>query len=168
MKLRTFVLFLLLAAIAAFVALNWSTFLAPSDLSLGFASFSAPLGLVMLGLLAALSLVFLGFIVYLQTSVLLETRRHAKELQSQRELADQAEASRFTELRRFIEGEMQALASRDAEATQAMLARIDQLEAGLRSAVEDSNNTLAAYLGELEDRMEREGRTPLPTLRRDH
>lgn len=170
MNIRTLLLSLVLAAVAVFVALNWSTFLAPSTLSLGFASFEAPLGLVMLGLLAMLALVFLGFIVYLQTSVLLETRRHARELQSQRQLADEAEASRFTELRKYIEGEMRTIATRDADASRELLARIDRLESGLRAALSDSNNTLAAYLGELEDRLEREGRVPqAPALpRRDH
>ncbi|GIZ50218.1 LapA family protein [Noviherbaspirillum aridicola] len=170
MNIRTFLLLLVLAAVAAFVALNWSTFLAPSTLSLGFASFEAPLGLVMLGLLAALALAFLGFIVFLQTSVLLEARRHARELQTQRDLADQAEASRFTELRGFIEGEMRALAARDTDATHALLARIDQLETGLRGALSDSSNTLAAYLGELDDRLAREGRVAIApaTPRRDH
>jgi hypothetical protein len=171
MKTRTFLLLLVLAAIVAFAALNWSTFIAPSTLSLGFASFEAPLGVIMLALLAALTLVFLGFIVYLQTSVLLDARRHARELQSQRELADQAEASRFTELRKFIEEELRKLAARDADATHALLTRIDQVETGLRGALEDSNNTLAAYLGEIEDRIERgdgQGLGPEPSKRRDH
>lgn len=170
MNIRTLFLSLVLAAVAVFVALNWSTFLASSTLSLGFATFEAPLGLVMLGLLAALALVFLGFIVYLQTSVLLEARRHARELQSQRELADQAEASRFTELRKFIQDELHVVATRDADATRDLLERMDRLESGMRSALSDSNNTLAAYLGELEDRLERQERaSQVPAIpRRDH
>ncbi|MHB1226798.1 MAG: hypothetical protein ACYC0O_04635 [Desulfurivibrionaceae bacterium] len=36
-----------------------------------------------------------------------------------------------------------------------MLARLDQLDRDLRSAVEQSGNTLAAYIGELEDRLEK-------------
>lgn len=170
MNLRTLLLLLVLAAVGVFVALNWATFLEPSTLSLGFASFQAPLGLVMLGLLAALALAFLGFIAFLQTSVLLEARRHARELQSQRVLADQAEASRFTELRGYIENEMRSIAARDADTTQALLARMDQLENALRAALGDSNNTLAAYLGELEDRLGRESGTAIvpSTSRRDH
>ena len=43
-------------------------------------------------------IVGVAYVLSLQGSVLLETRRHTKELQAQRELADKAEASRFTEL----------------------------------------------------------------------
>ena len=155
MKVRTLFLLLTVAAIAVFTALNWSAFMAPATLSLGVANVQAPLGLVMLGLVAFLAALFLVFVVYLQTSVLLEARRHARELQANRELADQAEASRFTELRGFLEAELKREAGLNAESRVVVLARLDQLDRDLRSAVEQSGNTLAAYIGELEDRLER-------------
>lgn len=155
MKVRTLFLLLTLVAIAAFTALNWSAFMTPTTLSLGVANVQAPLGLVMLGLVAFLAALFLVFVVYLQTSVLLEARRHARELQANRELAGQAEASRFTELRGFLEAELKRQAGLDAESRAVVLARLDQLDRDLRSAVEQSGNTLAAYIGELEDRLER-------------
>ena len=155
MKVRTLLLLLTLVAIAVFTALNWSAFMTPTTLSLGVANVQAPLGLVMLGLVAFLAALFLVFVVYLQTSVLLEARRHARELQANRELADQAEASRFTELRGFLEAELTRQAGLDAESKAVVLARLDQLDRDLRSAVEQSGNTLAAYIGELEDRLER-------------
>ncbi|MFQ6759221.1 MAG: LapA family protein [Deltaproteobacteria bacterium] len=155
MKVRTLFLLLTVAAIAVFTALNWSAFMAPATLSLGVANVQAPLGLVMLGLVAFLAALFLVFVVYLQTSVLLEARRHARELQANRELADQAEASRFTELRGFLEAELKREAGLNAESRAIVLARLDQLDRDLRSAVEQSGNTLAAYIGELEDRLER-------------
>ena len=96
MQIRTLLMLVVLGAIVLFAALNWSSFMAPTTMSLGFAAVQAPLGLILLGLMALLTALFLVFVVYLQTSVLLETRRHARELQTQRELADQAEASRFT------------------------------------------------------------------------
>ena len=125
MPLRTIVLLIILAVVALFAALNWSAFLAPTTLSLGFTQVQAPLGLLMLALLAAVTAVFLGYLVYLQTTALLESRRHAKELQAQRELADQAEASRFTELRSFIDS------------------RLSEVE-----------NSLGAQLGEMRGRMQ--------------
>ena len=155
MKARTLLLLLAVVAIAAFTALNWNAIMAPATLSLGIANVQAPLGLVMLGLVAFLAALFLVFVVYLQTSVLLEARRHARELQANRELADQAEASRFTELRGFLEMELKRQAGLDAESKAVVLARLDQLDRDLRSAVEQSGNTLAAYIGELEDRLER-------------
>ena len=155
MKVRTLFLLLTVAAIAVFTALNWSAFMAPATLSLGVANVQAPLGLVMLGLVAFLAALFLVFVVYLQTSVLLEARRYARELQASRELAGQAEASRFTELRGFLEAELTRQAGLDAESRVVVLARLDQLDRDLRTAVEQSGNTLAAYIGELEDRLER-------------
>jgi uncharacterized membrane protein len=159
MKVRTLFVLLTVVAIAAFTALNWSAFMTPTPLSLGVADVQAPLGLVMLGMVAFLAALFLVFVVYLQTSVLLEARRHARELQANRELAGQAEASRFTELRGFLEADLTRQAGLDAESRAIVLARLDQLDHDLRSAVEQSGNTLAAYIGELEDRLEKERAT---------
>ena len=164
MKISTLFLIIIVAAIAAFAVLNWGTFMAPTVLSLWFATFQAPLGLVMLGLLAFLTGLFLLFVVYLQTSVLLETRRHARELQANKELASQAEASRFTELRGFLEGELKKQADLDTESRAAVLERLDQLDGDLRSVVEESVNTLSAYIGELEDRLEKGNLPPEPTV----
>ncbi len=157
MKIRTLFLLIIVAAIAAFAALNWNAFMTPTTLSLGFATVQAPLGLIMLGLLVFLTGLFLVFVVYLQTSVLLEARRHARELQANKELADQAEASRFTELRGFLEAELKRQADLDAESRATLLARIDQLDRDLRAMIEESANTLSAYIGELEDRIEKGG-----------
>jgi len=55
--------------------LNWFTIIALTTLNLTVAEVNAPLGLLMLGILALLTAVFLTFIVYLQTSVLFEARR---------------------------------------------------------------------------------------------
>ena len=98
---------------------------------------------------------FLILVVWLQTSVLLETRRQAKEIKASRELADQAEASRFTELRSFIEAELGRRGGQGGESQAALLARIEQLDRDLRLSIEQSGNTLAAYIGELEDRLEK-------------
>ncbi len=157
MKIRTLFLLIVVAAIAAFAALNWNAFMTPTTLSLGFATVQAPLGLIMLGLLVFLTGLFLVFVVYLQTSVLLEARRHARELQANKELADKAEASRFTELRGFLEAELKRQADLDAESRAALLARLDQFDRDLRAMVEESANTLSAYIGELEDRIEKGG-----------
>jgi uncharacterized integral membrane protein len=126
MPLRTVVLLIVLALVAVFAVLNWSAFMAPTTLSLGIAQVQAPLGLIMLALIAILTALFLTYLVYVQTTVLLESRRHAKELQAQRVLADQAEASRFTELRTYLES------------------RLTELE-----------NSLSAQVGEMRDRLDR-------------
>jgi uncharacterized integral membrane protein len=155
MKLRTWILLIVFGAVAAFAALNWSAFTSSTTLSLGFTEIQAPLGIIMLGLLAFLSALFLAFVVYLQSSVLLEARRHARELQTHRELADQAEASRFTELRAFLEVELKRLADQDTESRSLVLQRLDQLDRDSRSAQEQSENAIAAYMGEFEDRLDK-------------
>jgi len=154
MKTRTLFLLIVLLAIAGFSALNWGAFITPTTLNLGVVDVQAPLGLVMLGALVLVAAVFLVYIVYLQTTVLLDARQHAKELQSNRKLADQAEASRFTELRGFLDTELKRQLAQDAESRAAVLARLDQLDRELRTAVEQSGNSLAASLGELEDRLD--------------
>jgi type III secretory pathway component EscR len=155
MRFRTLLLLVVLGAIAAFAAVNWTAFTTPTTLSLVFAVVQAPLGLIMLALAAVITVLFLVFVVYLQTSVIIETRRYGRELQAQRELADKAEASRFTELRGFLDTELSKLAGRVAEVKTGTDTRLDQLDRDLRSAVEQAGNTLAAYIGELEDRVER-------------
>ncbi len=157
MPLRTLILLLVLAAVAAFAVLNWEAFTAPTTLTVGFATVHAPLGMIMLGLIVLISLLFLGFVVYLQTAVLIDTRRHARELQLQRELADQAEASRFTDLRLFLEAELKRVADHAEESRSGVMARMDRLDRDTRSAVEQAGNIISAYIGELEERLERRG-----------
>ena len=146
MSLRALLLLLVGTAIVAFIGINWSAMTAPTDLNLLIMDIRAPLGLVLLGLMALLSAVFVGLIAYTQGTVLMETRRHAKELTVQRELADKAEASRFTELRNFLDAQHSA-----------MLARMDALEARMSSRLKESDNTTAAYVGQLEDQLHRQG-----------
>jgi hypothetical protein len=155
MYLRTLLILAVLVAVAVFTAINWNAFVTPTTLSVVLAKVEAPLGLVLLGLIAVLTLLFLVYVVYLQSSVLIESRRYARELQAQRELADQAEASRFSQLRAFLDSELRSVAQKSDELKTGVLGKLDELERDLRSVVEQSGNTLAAYLGEIEDRLER-------------
>lgn len=155
MQIRTFLFIIILGAIGALAALNWEAFNTPTALWLGVTTVQASLGLVMLGLTALLTLFFLAVIISLQSSVLLEARRHAKELQVHRERADQAEASRFIELRRLVEAEMQSVGQQNLELRGALLDRMERLQGGIALAIEESGNAVAAHIGELEDRLER-------------
>ena len=86
---------------------------------------------------------------------MLEARRHNKEMSAQRELADKAEASRFTELRNYLDTQRQQSTAADTQAHTALLARLEQLEKTLAQRAEQTENSLAAHVGELEDRLER-------------
>ena len=159
MRAKTIFLVLFIAVVAAFVALNVEEFTRASVLSLGFTSVQAPLGLVMLALLAAVAVIFLGVMIYLQSSNLLETRNYARELSTQRELADKAEASRFTELRHYLEAQAASQQRREQAAEQVLGERFAAQNRVLMARVEQSDNTLAAYMGQLEDQIERREKT---------
>jgi hypothetical protein len=155
MYLRTVLIVFVLTLLAFFVAMNWNAFMAQTTLSVGFTTVEAPLGLILIGITGILTLLFLIYLVYWQSSALIETRRHTRELQSQRELADRAEESRFERLRSAMETRLSELEKQSTESKAAVLAKLDDIERDMRSAVEQSGNTLAAYIGEIEDRLER-------------
>lgn len=155
MKVRTLLLLLVLLAIVLFAALNWAVFTTPATLSLLVATVEAPLGVIMLGLLVLLTGVFAIFSGYQQTTTLLEARQQAKRLEAQRKLADQAEASRITELQNLLNSALLRLEQQSVEGRQATTARLDQLEQNLRAAVTQEGTTLSAYIGQLEDRLDR-------------
>jgi mannitol-specific phosphotransferase system IIBC component len=163
MRIQNALVLLVLALVGAFTALNWGAILATTSLSLGIATIQAPLGLIMLGLLGLLVAVIAAFVVYvlyLQSTVLWDARRNARELQANRELADKAEASRFTELRTHLDATFKQQAQQDQSGQQSLLNRIDALEAALSLVVEQSGNSLSAAVGELEDRLLSTGRQP--------
>ena len=135
--LRAIVFVLLIALVGLFALINWSAFSTLTSLSLGFTTVQAPLGLIMLGLVAFLCVLFTVWVISLQAGSLMDSRRQTKELQAQRDLADKAEASRFTELRT------------------ALMARLDRLQDESRLALDQNGNSVAAHIGQLEDRLER-------------
>lgn len=155
MRIRTIFLLVAILLVAAFAALNLDEFSRSSMLSLGFTTIEVPLGLVMLALLVAATLVFLATTLYIQSNNLIETRQYARELATQRELADKAEASRFTELRQFLEAQAQVELNRDAANATVLSERFAQLQGALLSRLEQSDNSTAAYMGQLEDRLDR-------------
>jgi len=165
MYLRTLLILVVLGLLIIFALINWSAFTAQTSLSVGFTTVEAPLGLILLGIAGALTLLFLIYVVYLQSSALLESRRYARDFQAERDRAEQAEASRFNQLRAFLETEIQKLANQNETCRAAVLARLDELDRDLRSMVEQSGNTLAAYIGEIDDRVERAIGGKVPSTR---
>ena len=144
--MRTILLLIIAVLIGGLAALNWEVLSAPSEVNLGLSTIQAPLGILMLGLTVLLCVLFIAYVLSLQGSVMLEARRHNKEMTAQRELADKAEASRFTELRQVLERQ-------HADGQAALLARMGELESHLIARVQESDNSNAAYIGQLEDRI---------------
>jgi hypothetical protein len=169
MRIRVLPVLLVLLLTGVFALINWTTFNTPTTLNVGLAMVTAPLGMVMLGIVALLAVMYIASVVYLQGAALLEARRMGRDLTAQRELADKAEASRFTELREFMNSEMQRMARTNEEIRAAMFARMDQMEQRSRASMEETANSLSAYIGQLEDRMERRHDLPasdIPPLQR--
>jgi len=161
MKLVTLIFVLLVAAICAFVALNWDVLSVPASFSLLITTVQARPGMVILGMMSALAAVFLISLAYIQTSALIEARRSSLELTRQRQLADDAEASRFTNLGTQLERDFVILGEKIAASETALRTRIDQADRDLRTATEQTSNAIAAQIGELDDRLARGQRPPL-------
>ena len=155
MRVRTFLLIALILLMAGFFMLNVEEFTRANTLNLGLASVQVPLGLLMLLLLALVTVIFLANTLYMQSKNMLENRTHTRELSAQRDLADKAEASRFTELRSFLESQAQEERQREAVMDTVLEARFQAQEKVLLARMEQMNNAMAAYMGELEDRLER-------------
>jgi uncharacterized integral membrane protein len=159
MRARTAFLLLILGGLGIFAALNWSVFTAPTSLSLVFARVEAPLGVIMLTVTAAVTLLYAMLVAWRETSALLESRRYARELEAQRHLAESAEASRYTQLRAFLESELAVLRTGPETTSREAMQRLDRLETTLRAEIDRASNTLAAYIGEVEERLSRSDRT---------
>lgn len=146
--LRSLLLVLICAAVIVFVGVNWDAMNQPMDLSLVFTEVHAPLGLILLALMALLAAAFVGVIAYTQAMALVESRRHARELQAQRELADKAEASRFTALREHMDEEVQRLREIIGLQGRETLSRIDRAEVGLRDPIDNEMGQLTRAVEE--------------------
>jgi hypothetical protein len=154
MRIRVLPVLLVVLLAGLFALINWTTFTTPTQLNVGLALITAPLGLVMLGFVALLALLYVGSVVALQGGALMETRRLSRDLAAQRDLADKAEASRFTELREFMNTELLRATQANDQLRAALFTRLDEMERRQRTVMEQNANTLSAYIGQLEDRME--------------
>ena len=136
MHLRHLALSLVAILIGLFAALNWAVISQSTTLNLGLMQVQGPLGVVLLGLTVLLAVVFVVYVLYMQTAMLLDSRRQAKDMEVQRNLADQAELSRFTELRAYMQGELMLANQRSEEQHAQLLAKLDRLEANLGTHIE--------------------------------
>ncbi len=144
MRIFRWVLGVMAALMILFIGVNWSAMNRPVQLSFIVTTADAPLGVLLLGMGFVIVSVVLGYALRVQMTAFGDSRRQAAELKAQRALADQAEQSRFLELRNAIEAEFAAVRQRQSES-----------ESRMREDLRESVNSLAAYLGEIDDRLER-------------
>ncbi|MGK0617372.1 DNA cytosine methyltransferase [Meiothermus cerbereus] len=166
MRGRNVFLLVLVVVMALFAWRNWAVFSEQKTLSLIFTQVTAPFGILMLSIMAVLVMIYFMYTVGLETAALLEVKRYARELLATRKLADEAEASRFSELKKWLEGELANIKAQSPAGLEARLQeiveRIDRVEHELREDIEKAGNTLAAYIGELEDQLTGQDRHPPP------
>ncbi len=131
MRIRSLLVLTASGLAALLVVLNWRIFAGLAKLNLLLTSAEVPVGVVMLLLFAVGLLVLWNTLGRWQGTLLQEFRRQAKELQAQRLLAESAEASRFTELGALVREEI----------------------AKLRTELQETEHSIAATLGEMDDRL---------------
>lgn len=133
MKTLSFILIIFFVLISGFTALNWAVFNTPTALSLGFATITMPLGIILLACIIIITALFLLFILSMQASTLLMTRRHSKAMQEQQKLADKAELSRFTDLRQYLELQFKQQVTQNVDLNQKISTKVDAIESMLKN-----------------------------------
>jgi len=155
MSARSVVVLIVVALLGAFAALNWEAFTVRTSLNLLITRAEAPVGLVMLGVAAGLTGLYFPFALGVTAAALVEGKRRSREIQALRKLAEEAETSRYTELRTHLHAELGGLGARCSAVSTEVIARLERVEDCLKTEIEQAGNSLAAYIGELEERLTR-------------
>ena len=155
MKILGPLIFAGLILLGVFTLANWSVLNAPATLSFVAFSLEAPLGLVLLGITLVFVTLFTAYVLVLRTTMLVDTRRYAHELRDQHLLAEKAEASRLADLRSQLEREFARMRETAENSHSALAIRVEGMEQALRNAIEESGRSLSAYIGEVEDKLDR-------------
>lgn len=140
-----------LLLLTLFALANWATLTASSAISFVLFDTQGPLGVILLGVTLVLVGLFALYALSMRTSMLMESRRHNQEMQTQRKLAESAEASRLKALREQMEHEFIQMRQLIEQSGERMMAT----EQSLRHSLEEAVNGLAANLGEIEDKLDR-------------
>lgn len=155
MNLLGIVVLLAVVLLGAFAQANWSLLVTPATISfLGYSS-EGPLGAIVLGAALLPAALLAIYAITLRTAMLMEARRQARQLQAQRELAERAEASRLAELRSQLDQDMTELKATLRDSADQAAQRIDWLENNLLGALTETTNVLSAYVGEVDDKLNR-------------
>ncbi len=109
MKPHTIVLALVLFVVILFAGVNWGLFAREDTISFVFFSVRAPFGVIMLGIVGVVSLLYMVFIARAEIAGLMEVRKKNRELEEVRTLAMNSEKSRVTEMQNMVAGRMDEL-----------------------------------------------------------
>jgi hypothetical protein len=154
MRARLVYIVLALVVVGGVAALNWTEFNRIEPLSFGLFTTDGSVGLFMLAAFGLTILVMLLSSAVQESRYMMESHRHAKALQAQRDLADKAEASRFTELRQYLDTNLRDTRQRDAIVATEFEKSMVQSQRELRSQIEQMGRALDGRLGQLEARID--------------
>ncbi len=155
MKILGTLIFAVLILLGVFTLLNWSALSTQTTLSFMAFSLDAPLGLVLLGIMLGVVALFTVYVLILRTTMLMDARHFAREIQAQQQLAEKAEASRLVDLRSQLDHEFAQLQEAIATSRTDLGVRADGMEQALRNSIEESARSLSAYVGEVDDKLDR-------------
>jgi uncharacterized integral membrane protein len=155
MKILFWLIITCLIVLGMFSVANWDLLTAPASINLLVFTVEGPLGMILLGAALVLAALCTVYVLWLRTTTLMELRQHTRDLEAQRALADRAEASRFTELRVYIGEEAGRQRTLVEEVRDALNTRVDAFERTLLGSVQEASNTLAAYVGEVDEKLNR-------------
>ncbi len=167
MNIRTLTVIVVLVLLGLFAGLNWPAFTAPTTLNLLFAKVQAPLGLVMLGVILALTLLYVLFSLGVEASALIEVRRYARELYQVRKQLENEEESRFLQLKGFLEAEFARQGETHAQLSKALSAGFGELRQGLEALEKRLSTLPEEHRQALEEELERLA-TQIDTLKLQH
>ena len=155
MKILGPLIFVGMILLGIFTLANWVVLSTPTPLSFIAFDLEAPLGFVLLGVILVFVALFTAYVLFLRTAMLMDARHYARELQAQQHLAEKAEASRLNDLRSQLDHEFAHLQETADKARTDLSVRIEGVEQALLSAIEESGRSLSAYVGEVDDKLDR-------------
>ncbi|MEO8464745.1 MAG: LapA family protein [Gammaproteobacteria bacterium] len=155
MKILSWLTLVALVLLCFFAVANWSLLTTSASLNLLAFRVDGPLGLILLGATLVLVALFAIYALAVRTSALVESRRSARDLEAQRELADRAEASRFTELGSRLQEETAGLRAAVEAVRVDLLMRVDTTEKTVLAKLEENANSVAAHVGQVDDKLNR-------------
>lgn len=155
MKFIGAVIIIALFLLGGFLLANWNTLTTPTQLSFLFFEAQGPAGLIFLGVTLVFVALFTSYALILRTTMLMEARRYAQELEAQRKLADSAETSRIEQLREQITLEFARLHTVNQDTHASLMARTEGMEQSLKKSLDEATNSLSACVGEVEEKLDR-------------
>ena len=154
MRLRTVFLVLTVVVVGALALLNATEITRQVPVNLLWAQVEAPLGLSLLGLLAAAVAISLSAGAKLRGHHRHREQELSQGMQAQRDLTQRVEASHFSELRQTLDNLLRDTRQRDAKLGESVEQALVRHQRETRTQLEGLHRAMGSRLGEMEARLE--------------